>query len=195
MKNMDLISIFISIPIGAFSSLIAWWVLNYWIKPKINFSNDISRLDVDNKSFYRFKFENSGTRRILDSEITAKLRIRGLKFSKNWEVIYLPLDNDRIPVIHSIKKYYKKIREVPRIELSFIDLKYYRFLPERIIDKIQKDTITLEELMNLGIDSELILYITGFDEISGARKTFESKPYKVSDIKKGPFDNYGLSVN
>jgi hypothetical protein len=61
--------------------------------------------------------------------------------------------------------------------------------------KILDDSITLEELMKLGNDSELILYVTGFDEISGARKTFESKAYKISDIKEGKFNNYGLNVD
>ncbi|HNW82713.1 MAG TPA: hypothetical protein PKG52_07460 [bacterium] len=48
--------------------------------------------------------------------------------------------------------------------------------------------------MKLSDDSELILHVTGFDEISGARKTFVSKPYKINDIKNGPFDNHGLNV-
>jgi hypothetical protein len=188
------ITLLLSVPIGAFSSLIAWWILNYCIKPKIKFSNDISKIEEDNKSFYRFKFENSGKRRIIDAEIIAKLRIKGLKYSTNWEIIYLPLDNDHIPIIKSTKKEKNKLREIPRLELGLTDSKYFRFLPSDIKDKIDDDTITLEDLMNLGNDSELVLLVTGYDEISGARKTFESKPYKVEDIKKGKFDNFGLNV-
>ena len=184
----------LSVPIGVFCSFVTWWILNYRIIPKIKFSDDISRIDEDSKSFYRFKFENCSKRRILDSEIIVKLRIKGLKYSTNWEVIYLPIDNDRIPIIKSIKKEKKKIREVPRLELGLIDKKYFRFLPNTIKRKIQNDTITLEELMNLGSESQLILFVTGFDEISGARKTFESKPYKVGDIKKGKFNNFELNV-
>ena len=188
------VTIFISIPIGAISSLIAWWILNYCIKPKIIFSNDISRIDEHNKPFYRFKFENCGSRRILDSQIIAKLRIKGLKYSTNLEIIYLPLDNEFIPIIKPTKNDLKKIREVPRLELGLIDSKYFRFLEDNIKEKIKNDKITLEELMTLGIESELILYVTGFDEISGAKKTFESKPYKITDIKKGKFNSSGLNV-
>jgi hypothetical protein len=48
--------------------------------------------------------------------------------------------------------------------------------------------------MNLGNKSDLVLFVSGYDEISGALKTFESKPYKVEDIKKGKFNNFGLNV-
>ena len=189
------ITLLLSVPIGAISSLIAWWILNYCIKPEIRFSEDISKINENSKAFYRFKFENCGKRNIFDSELVAKLRIKGLKYSTNWEVIYLPLDNNRIPVIKSINKSDKKLREVPRIELGLIDSKHFRFLSKSIKMKILDDSITLEELMKLGNDSELILYVTGFDEISGARKTFESKAYKISDIKEGKFNNYGLNVD
>lgn len=190
-----LITLLLSVPIGAISSLIAWWILNYCIKPEIRFSEDISKINEFSKSFYRFKFENCGKRNIFDSELVAKLRIKGLKYSTNWEVIDLPLDNNRIPVINSIIKGDRKVREVPRIELGLIDSKHFRFLNDSVKTKIQDDSITLEELMGLGAKSELILYVTGFDEISGARKTFESKAYKLSDIKEGKFNNYGLNVN
>ena len=188
------ITLLVSVPIGAFSSLIAWWVLNHWIKPKIKFSNDISKLTENDKAFYRFKFENNGRRRILDSLIVAKLRIKGLKYPNNWEIIHLPLDNDCIPIIKSIKKTGKKLRVVPRLELGLIDTKYFRYLSIDIQDKIQNDTIKLEELMKLGHDAELVLFVTGYDEISGARKTFESIPYKIRNVKSGRFDNLGLSV-
>ena len=48
--------------------------------------------------------------------------------------------------------------------------------------------------MNLGSESELILYVTGYDGISGAKKTFESKPYKISNIKNGIFSKTGLNI-
>ena len=188
------ITLLLSVPIGAISSLIAWWILNYCIKPKITFSENISKVIENSKSFYRFKFENSGRRKIVDSEITAKLRIKGLKYSTNWEIIYLPLDNNKIPIIKSIKKEKSKLREVPRLELGLIGSKYFRFLPDNIIEKIKNDSITLEDLMNLRNKTELILIVSGYDEISGAKKTFESKPYQIHDIKNGKFDNFGLGV-
>lgn len=187
-------TILISIPLGALSSLIAWWILNYWIKPKIKFSEDISKTLIDSISIYRFKFENCGKRKIVDNLLIAKLRIKGIRYKSNWEVIYLPLDNDKIPIIRPIKGECRIIREVPRLELGLIEIKNQKFLPEAIKEKIDNDTITLEELMNLGSESELILYVTGYDEISGAKKTFESKPYKVGDIKNGLFNKKGLNV-
>jgi len=187
------ITLLISVPIGAISSLIAWWILNYCIKPKVTFSEDISRTFEDTKSFYRFKFENSGKRKIVDVEAIAKLRIKGLKYTTNWEVIYLPLDNSHIPIIRSVKKEKEKLRELLRLELGLIGLNYFRFLPVNITDKITDDSITLEELMNLGTEAELILIISGYDEISGAKKTFEYK-YQESDIKDGIFNRTGLNV-
>ena len=188
------ITIFISIPIGAISSLIAWWILNFAIKPKVKFSDDISKIIQNSTAFYRLKFENAGKRKILECTIIAKLRIKGISFKTNWEVLYLPLDNDFVPILKSstIKK--KRLREVPRLELNIIDSKYFRFLPDKITDKIKDNSIELEDLLRLGTEAELRLIVSGYDGISGAKKTYESKPYKISDIKKGKFDNHGLNV-
>jgi hypothetical protein len=111
------ITILISIPLGALSSLIAWWILNYWIKPEIKFSDSISKTESDSIPIYRLKFENCGKRKILDNVLIAKLRIKGIRYKSNWEVIYLPIDNDRIPIIKPVKGKTNVIREVPRLEL------------------------------------------------------------------------------
>ncbi|MDB5226899.1 MAG: hypothetical protein JWN78_1092 [Bacteroidota bacterium] len=190
----SLVPYLISVPLGAFSSLIAWYILNHLIKPKIKFSDWISKLYENNVPFYRFKFENNGKRNIVEVEITAKLRIKGLRFTNNWEVIYLPLDNNNIPIIYSIKSKNKILREVPRLELSIIEPRYYKFLSEVIVKRINSGNITLEELFSLGTHAELILIISGFDEISGARKTFCSEPYTLNRIKEGIFENNGLEI-
>ncbi|MGD9994032.1 MAG: hypothetical protein AB7S69_12085 [Salinivirgaceae bacterium] len=188
------LTILISVPIGAFSSLIAWWILNYCINPKIRFSEYISSSIENSKSFYRFKFENASRRRMIDSEITAKLRIKGLLYSTNWEVIYLPIDNDRIPIIYSTKKGKHRFREVPRIELELIDPKYFRILPPDIKAKIENGNLLLNDLLKLALDSEIILIVSGYDEKSGAKKVFESKPYKIEDVVTGLFKKDSLEI-
>ena len=190
----DWLIILISIPLGAFSSIIAWWILNFWIKPDIKFSEDISMTYYDSIPIYRFKFENSTLRKIIDISLIAKLRIKGLRFKSTWEVIYLPLDNDIIPTINSSKRKQNVTREVPRLELGLIETKNFRYLPNEVKEKVENNTLSLEELMNLGSESELILYVTGYDGISGAKKTFESKPYKISNIKNGIFSKTGLNI-
>jgi len=191
-----IVSSLFSVPLGALSSLFAWWILNYKIVPKIRFSDSISKLEKDGSTIYRFKFENSGSRDIYDAEIVAKLRIKGIfkKLVNNWEVIYLPLDNDKIPIIKSICKCKNRVREVPRIELEYLEKKYTHFFPKLIIDKINAEKLSLEDMFGLGIKSELQLIVSGYDAISGAKKVFISKAYTIGDIRNGYFNNNGLEI-
>ena len=192
-----LISVFIGIPIGILSSLLAWWILFHRIVPVIRFSPSISKTETDDNESgyrYRFKLENAGSRTILDVELFAKLRIRGLhpSYPNNWEVIYIPLERDRIPKIRPVKK--SCIRVIFRLYIDKIDEFNKPIYPEHLRQKCKENSILLEDIMLLGIDRTLQILAFGYDEFSGARKVFESKLYNLNDIKFGLFDPKGLEV-
>jgi len=56
-------------------------------------------------------------------------------------------------------------------------------------------TPTLENLLSLGTEAELVVWVLAFDEFSGARKAFISKHYRLNDICEGKFGGQdGLEV-
>jgi len=167
------------------------------IVPNIQFSNTISKTQTDDHKSgyrYRFKFENSGRRSIVDLEIIAKLRIKGLKSSypNNWQVIYIPLEYDRIPQLHPVKK--EKLREAIQFSYDKTNEFSNTIYPDYIRQKVKDNTLSLEDILSLGTDRTLQVFVFGYDEFSGTRRVFQSKLYKKNDIKVGKFDSRGLEV-
>lgn len=206
MYNSILINI-INVLTGVVSSYIVWYLTFKILVPKIHFSNKISRVSTtenNSKYKYRFKFENCGHRDIIDLEIIVKLRIKGLSvnFPENWHVIYLPtstLDYKNVAIVRPISK--KGLRVV--LEIKTYESDYFKdmIFPSDIRTLAETKSLTLEDVMNLGKDSELQIFIFGTDEFSGSKKFFESKIYKYStspeycDIIEGKFERGSLNVN
>jgi len=177
-----------------------WWLtFKYWA-PKLEFGKTISKLPTeDNKSKfkYRFKFENTGKRNIIDIEVIVRLRIRGLKkdFPDNWEVIYLPtssLDYKKVAIVRPSSKY--KIRPILEIKPYECDYFKKKFFPENIKTKAINNELSLDDIMQLGTASEFQIMMIGTDEFSGARKFFESKVFKRNDFVIGSFYKNGIEV-
>lgn len=49
--------------------------------------------------------------------------------------------------------------------------------------------MNIEDLLSLDNNVKLVVQLFGYDEFSGARKMFISKPYTLKDIKHGTFDH------
>lgn len=184
---MDLIiSTIIGIPIGILSSLAAWWFLFHRIVPKIEFSPNISKYDFENLGTrYRLKMRNAGKRGIIDLEVFPILKIKGLnpQLPDNWLNITLntTLINNRISSL-------KEDRIIALLPEKTLKLGSHSF-PDHIREKYRKKELRLEDLMTLDYEVKLVVQIFGFDEFSGVRKLFESKPYTAKDIKYGTFDH------
>jgi len=151
------------------------------IVPKIKFSERISRINTtENNSGlkYRFKFENSGRRNVIDLEVIERQKIRGLResFKANWTVVYLPtsaLDYKKVAIIRPVRK--TKSRHILEIKANECDFFQNELFPEQIRLKSTEKTLTLDDVMNLGAETEFQIMIIGTDEYSGAKKFFESK--------------------
>lgn len=190
---IDIISFAIGMPLGIFASLVAWWIIYRGYAPKMKFSEVIAK-QKNNHSGYKYfiKVENAGKRTIVDAEFFVQLRIRNLTpKSKNlWKVLFIPLEYNHIPRMRSANKY--GIRDALSLRIERCDQIDSNIFTEEIVAKHAKGELQLEELMNLGEDADLQLISYGYDEFSGARKVFESKYYKKTDIHLGRFKKASL---
>ncbi len=189
----QILSLILGIPLGVLTSLISWWILFHKIVPKIQFSKNISKTQsVDSKSGfrYRIKLENIGKRDILDVEIFARFKIKGVKpeTPKNWSIIDLHISKNRIPIIK--KNTNKMIRIYPEKTESF----QKKFYPDLINKKQMNETLTMEDIFSIKEDTSLQIVLFGYDSFSGARKIFESSIYYKDNIKLGLFNKANLLI-
>ncbi|MGC2424188.1 MAG: hypothetical protein WA666_07555 [Nitrospirota bacterium] len=198
---------FLGLIVGLFTSFFSWWILMRWLSPSITLSDNVSKTTTsipleedDDKSGlrYRIKFENSGSRTIVDLQIQTYVRIKGLwKTSPNiWEVVHLPLNTNgekiySIPIIRPVRK--SKLRTRLRICLNHFDYCTRPMFPDHIREKATQKTLILEDLMSCGTSTELIVVSSGYDEFTGTRKVF-MKTYYASNIIYGEFSSNSLAI-
>ena len=202
-----LVSQFVGLIIGLFTSFFSWWVLFRWMSPTITLSDGISKTNSkvpinedDDRSGvrYRIKFENSGRRPVVDLEVRVFVRIKGLVDPKStiWEVVHLPMETDgekvySIPLMNPVRK--SKLRTRLRICLNHTNYCTKPHFPSHIREKAARKELQLEDLLSFGTAADFRVITSGFDELTGARKVF-LKTYSARDIKFGEFDRNGLSI-
>jgi len=185
---MDLVlSMVVGFPFGVLSSFVAWWLLFHYFVPRISFSAQIRKTeteDTKSRSEYRVKVKNIGKRTMIDIELIARYRVKGVVPDRpnNWKWENLKVDSDRVPMIQPSTN--RIFRIFPEQTESF---KYAPY-PDNIREKAQEGILTLEDLLGLKQGSEIRMYIFGFDNFSGARKLFVSQFYNISSIKPDMFD-------
>jgi len=192
-------SILIGLFIGVGTNLIAWWILFHYIVPKIHFSPSISKIPTkDNKLGYKYriKIQNSGKRSIIDVELRARLKIKGiLDNPQHWRLVGIPLSKNMIVNNFPIIKPAKQKTSGFAIQIYINDVDEFSELsiyPEDIRKKSKEGSLLLEDLLSIGSETNLQIFVFGYDEFSGSRKYFESIFYTINDIKEGPFD--GLKI-
>jgi hypothetical protein len=55
-------------------------------------------------------------------------------------------------------------------------------------------TLQLEDLLDIGSEADLQVFIFGYEGVTGTRKLFESPKYTIDNIKNGGFDPFGVDV-
>lgn len=190
---------------GIITNLISWFILFHCITPEINFSPSISKLKTkktpSNRSRYKYrvKIENSRKRKIIDVEIMARLRFKGLgDFPKtNYKIVYIPLHpNQNIYKIPQLLKSEpgRARRHVLILHVNNVDEFRTNILyPKEFREKAKKAELQLEDLLNLGTKANIQMVAFGYDNFSGTRKVFHSE-YKHANIQEGTFGSKGLNV-
>jgi len=181
-----IISVFVGIPLGAISSILGWWVLFHVLVPDLRFSTIISKIphnDTGAGHRYRIRIKNTGKRAAIDLEIVARLQIQGVhdKTPNIWKQVNLEIAGKKIPFIG--KEATRVIRLLPEKTDEFQN----EFYPKEIKQKASERSLTLEDVMSIGNDAFLQIYVFAFDEFSGSRKMFVSPKYTKSTIFRGKF--------
>lgn len=186
------LGVLVSCVTGIVSSFVTWWFLSHKVVPKIVFADSISKSKIDEapeaNTKYRFKFYNRGRRSLIDIKITARIRIKGLKDPKTWTATKLALDwsgdkSYEVPLMrpNSNLIYRFFINNVKEFKNSTI-------YPKQINEIAIKNELLIEDLLRLGDKAMLSIAVMGYDEFSGSRKVFISKPYHLKDIVEGKFN-------
>src|SRR5713101_1852592 len=91
-------SILSSVLIGILGSFLAWFIVFRLLVPKVRFAEKISEVGIQHPRL-RLKVRNDGCRDILDCEVMAEFRIRGLdrELPKNISVPTIPVYAPRFP--------------------------------------------------------------------------------------------------
>jgi hypothetical protein len=185
--------LFLGFFLGILSSLVAWWIATRLIVPSVKFSDDISKLEYENSSsgyHYRVKLENNGRRGVIDLEIFVIYRVKGIsiRVPDNWYIAYIESSIKRIPKLG--KGMNRLISIYPENTEDFKKNNY----PDDIQKSAIAKTLTLEQLLKIGKQAKIQIVAYGYDQFSGSRKVFESKFYRIEDIKLGFFEKKGMSV-
>lgn len=200
---MTTTDVVISTVTGVLASYFVWWLTFKYLTPKIKFTDSISKLPTNenNSGFrYRFKFENCGSRNMIDVDVIVRLRIRGLRpnFGNNWEVIYLPtssMEYQKLAIVRPIGKPlkgHKSLRPVFEIKPYLCEYFETNLFSKSIREKAVNQSLSLEDVLNEGIEANLQVLILGYDQYSGARKFFESRVFGLSDIQEGYYDRHSV---
>lgn len=170
---------------GVFTSLAAWYILFHILISQIEFLPSVYKCRTEDFPFqwkYRIKFKNIGYRDALDLDLVAKIRIKNLPKSGSvqWRAIYVPLDDSKIPKVSSHLNTKKRLAVF--LLFSEIQTSAKAALPLDIQLKCEDNTVTLEEIMELGTESTLQIFGFAYDSFSGSRRLFESPLYTIKDI-------------
>lgn len=176
------------IVLGVVSSFIFWYIIVHIIVPKIEFKPFI--LESPSNSTlsgykYRVLLANKTWRQVIDAEFFVRVRIKGLRPNrpKNWTIVKVPLDDNRIPVlINTIPRY------ILELQMNKIELDNTFIYPQEFIKKYQEKKITLRDLLELGTDATIQVSGFGYDNLSGTRKLMQSKVYTIQDIRRSKLD-------
>lgn len=141
---------------------------------------------------YRIKIVNAPRRWLpkspaVEIQVRAVLRVQGLdkEVPRNWTGITIPLSTSGINAM--------KDNRVLRLCVEKVKTRRQPPLPEEVRHAIERGTITLERLFELGSGAHLDLTVSATHAYSRARMTAQTR-YGASSIALGRFSSTGLDV-
>lgn len=175
---------------GILTVLILWlWRVKIFV-PKLIFGSHLCKvIKKDNKHCYYFIFKNIGKRNIVDIVVKSFIYIQGIaEHDRKLKIGFEAPTQIRRIVLE--KKSVSAEIYLEQSDTIFLSTD----IPEYIKNKIKIKEDSLEQLLGLGKEAYLVIIVMGSDEISGSRKYFRSKEYRIENIKKGRFERKTMEV-
>ncbi|MEM9059026.1 MAG: hypothetical protein AAGD13_01065 [Pseudomonadota bacterium] len=172
--------------LGIGSSGIFWWIqTHYWV-PKIEFSEEVSRSNVQfikSKVRYQIAIKNIGRRDAYNVKFRVRLRVKDILKSggRRWDYI-------DIAIINKDFFYFSKDS---MLLITPLPHKTERFggsmFPKEIRESYQNGTLTFDELFSVYDEIAIYVELIATDRFSGGAKFFRSKDYSKPDVRQGIF--------
>ncbi|TWP46735.1 hypothetical protein FKR81_34690 [Lentzea tibetensis] len=184
--------------IGGFALSTIWWyaVSHVWA-PRLGFSDKISVLpDATSRSTYRVKVMNTGKRGVIDLSVDTRICYPGVSVYPGLDVptimfpLRVPVPNAKAMRLGPGEAWFFRLRMDELLEPDNSDTK--AILATLYPVEAQRQGLTFEAMLKRSEGAYLQLRVLCYDQWSGARKYYESQPYKITDIVHGRFD--GLEV-
>lgn len=188
---------------GVAASIIAWLIVTHGLRPKIRWSQTLTRRDYldgrDPAVGYRTSFWNARLlRSAVDLHVYGRLRIKGL-VGGGWAVLDIPTSSSTIPVVRGQlrdRSGWRGLRDVlfrgsrrnSVVQLRFDEIAPYslRWLPKDLAARCLDRKIELEELLSLGERAEIRFIIACNDGWSGTRAVFQSRVFtEITSLRRG----------
>jgi hypothetical protein len=183
--------------LGLLASVLVWVVTTHGFKPRLRFSQGISRrraADEPGGVAYRIKYENAGLRAVLDVHFFVRFRVKGIdsRRPRTSEVTHLPVSfGGRVPVLLSRRAGRRHLLRVKTDHSSEFSRPVYGPDINALATARQ---LTLEHLLELNSTATVQVIAMGYDSFSGARAVFSSPEYTARDIYDAPFVDNSLAI-
>lgn len=185
---MDFVLLLLGVPLGVVASLFAWYVLFHSFSPRLSFSKSISeQRRASGEIFHRIMIVNSGHRTVIDLDIHVRLLATGIgRFPHNWYGVDVPITLPKVPIL------YKGRNKIFGFKLDCPKVFDRDTWGNNIVDKAQKNSLLISDLLDIGTDAYIQVFVFGYDEISGSRHLNMSHSYRLSNIEEATFKNISL---
>lgn len=194
---MTIDGIFFSILCSVVASFV-FWILTFHIsRTKVKFAECIEKspdiYGVPDQYRYRMKLVNIGSRDLLEVTCIVRLIVQGKHTNNNS---YIKLGNyDVLPVLVG-KRWQNKnpagrcawVLPIQMTSTAYRDFTK-KFYPEQIQTAAKQQTLTIGDVLKeFYPKATIVIYVFGYDAVTGARRMFQSKSYSYADIVEGKYN-------
>ncbi|TAP39583.1 hypothetical protein [Arthrobacter sp. S39] len=186
-----IISAVVAVVTGVLSSYLFWLWLTKRLRPRIVWSKHISVNEhwLGGPPKYRVKIQNVGRRAAVDFGAICMLRVPGVATGENVKLVKLRTLDVPLPFLGKGKG------RLITIKTDGLDQFHVLGLPEPLRSRLnQEPPVTLEDLFADFPGSEVMLYLSAYDAVSGTRCHFQSVPYTSSSLTRKWFEPGSVAV-
>ena len=185
-------SLFLPFFFSLLSAGLFWWFSFKRPSTKVIFSNKLEHSLVDGTYRTRFQLANIGRQDLIDVELLAIFEMVSEPIIARRYAILRAGDFNKLPLLKG-RKSAAPFWRMYKVDLYIDDITCMEFrrkqYPKSIQTKANDGCLTLEDLFDqYGDKAHVQIYVSGTDNLTGARRTYTSPVYKRSDIVDGTFN-------